>query len=318
MKQLRIFLCNFIVICFILSANSILFAQTAKDTYKSLKKLDIQFQSGIDYKSFKTAYIDAKLESDLFFNKSSIQNKSKLIEHLKRASFAYDAINDIWGKEFSYIEMTNPSTQKELCNTIMYHLIKDRLTEDEINTYGSTFQSLNNPDIKKDNFCDADRTIAQLMINYEYKSKMSRLKVKKLEYEVALSKIKEKWAGKLRLSNDESNQKYQEEKMYRDKLLEVLNEQKDVAEKSIADIKIVNKSFLECSSGIQPTDSLPNKELLCPNLSKFTNVSRKLAIQVLMKEASSELELAYTALTQPAPQLQEQSKTQTKASKKKK
>ena len=68
-------------------------ADTFKDVYKALIKIEMQLESGTDIKSFRDSLADAKTEME-FLSDESKNNKS--IEHLKKTLFAFEIVNEIW------------------------------------------------------------------------------------------------------------------------------------------------------------------------------------------------------------------------------
>lgn len=118
----------FIILCAIPMTTSLLWAQDIKDVYKSLRKVDIQFQSGINYDSFKTAYIDAKLEADMYFKSDESSKFTSSNEHIKRTILIYDTILNLWDngklppidepclRMYAFVVQTN-LTEREFADT---------------------------------------------------------------------------------------------------------------------------------------------------------------------------------------------------------
>lgn len=211
MRVMRISFNIVIVLITGLMSFSIANAQSEKDAYKALKKVEIQFQSGIKYDSFKEAYVDAKLEVEMFINSPDASKTPSFTEHMKRALLAYDGVNEMWGYKLNHPRNSRYTTK---CNKYLALDIKYLLTAEELKLYGGYFDSLNAPQNKM-------------------------------------------------------------------------------------------------KSG-------PSEEVSgCPDYPEFSQVSRDIAIQILMKEASKELELAYTALVQKIDKPPELSTKQNNASPKK-
>lgn len=68
-------------------------ADTFKDVYKTLMKIEEQLDSGPDIISFRDSLADAKTEMESLSDESK-NNKS--IEHLKKTLFAFEIVNEIW------------------------------------------------------------------------------------------------------------------------------------------------------------------------------------------------------------------------------
>jgi len=81
-------------ICFCLPG--VLYAQSGKDAYKALKKLEAKSQVGTDYRGYMEALGDANLELNLFAESKSASASPELVESLKKAMEHYKDAADLW------------------------------------------------------------------------------------------------------------------------------------------------------------------------------------------------------------------------------
>lgn len=102
-------LCLFLVLIFLMSYG-IAHAQTAKEAYKALKKVEARTETGISYKEYPQIIADAKVEVDGFLETKEANKKEKFANHIKKAMDYYLLAGNIWRIEFSNIEPENTIT----------------------------------------------------------------------------------------------------------------------------------------------------------------------------------------------------------------
>lgn len=99
MKQMSIIL-SFLV-CIIFSFSQLSFAQSAKDAYYSLKKLQAKVKSAINYRDYSTAIGDAHFAVTMFLESKSAKKQPELSDHLKKTLEYYEIANKIWAYTFN-------------------------------------------------------------------------------------------------------------------------------------------------------------------------------------------------------------------------
>jgi hypothetical protein len=132
----------------ILLMPSFVFAQSAKDAYKALKKIDLQTERAINYKEYKNFFIDAKLEFDMFSSSKEAKSKPILKKHLERAIQAYEAAADIWTEE---IKIKQQYSNANFGNPALNRLLiagSEEMGDEELKKYSGHFPDLNNPKLK--------------------------------------------------------------------------------------------------------------------------------------------------------------------------
>ena len=82
MKKLSIILS--FLICIIFSFSQLSFAQSAKDAYYGLKKLQAKVKSGINHRDYSQAIGDANFAVTMFLESKSAKKQPELSDHLKR------------------------------------------------------------------------------------------------------------------------------------------------------------------------------------------------------------------------------------------
>lgn len=73
---------------------------SAKDTYKSVRKLQTKIETGISYQNYSPALADAKFEVSLFAESSAAKEFPEFTTHLKNAMVYYDTANTVWQIKF--------------------------------------------------------------------------------------------------------------------------------------------------------------------------------------------------------------------------
>lgn len=138
---------KFILTIIILFIPALVFSQSVKDAYKSLKKLQLQTETGINYKDYKNAFIDAKLEFEMFISAKGESPNLLLVKHLKRALQAYETANDIWTTEIQEKQRLQNSFGHSAFSNLM-QTSSEEIGKQELKKYSETFPILDSPTIK--------------------------------------------------------------------------------------------------------------------------------------------------------------------------
>jgi len=76
------------------------FARSGKDVYQSLKKIQMEIDTGVNYKTYRDRIVDAKAEVDLFMKSAEAKKNKKLANNLKTILATYETARDIWRMKF--------------------------------------------------------------------------------------------------------------------------------------------------------------------------------------------------------------------------
>jgi hypothetical protein len=76
-------------------------AQSSKDAYKALKKLEARTQAGISYKDYGPALGDAKVEVNMFSESAEAKEKPRLKEIFNKAMGHYEEAGNVWRYQFA-------------------------------------------------------------------------------------------------------------------------------------------------------------------------------------------------------------------------
>ncbi len=109
MKRLAILLI-LLTIFFPASVN----AQSSKDAYNALKKLEAKIQTGISFKEYSPALGDAKFEVNMFSESAEAKEKPRLKEIFNRTMGHYEEAGMVWRYRFAGKSVPNcmvPSEQ---------------------------------------------------------------------------------------------------------------------------------------------------------------------------------------------------------------
>jgi len=91
------------------------YAQTAKDAYKSLKKVEALTETNIYGRDYLNAYAEAKAEVELYLANPESQKKPALKNSISRATLAYKWAGNFWASKMSkdkYIHESEPIYKK--------------------------------------------------------------------------------------------------------------------------------------------------------------------------------------------------------------
>jgi hypothetical protein len=78
------------------------YAQSAKDAYKALKKLEVRTQAGVSYRDYPAVLTDAETEVDLFLKSKAAKKNPQFSEHIKKAMTSYVMAMEVWKLKFGY------------------------------------------------------------------------------------------------------------------------------------------------------------------------------------------------------------------------
>jgi predicted YcjX-like family ATPase len=76
------------------------FAHSGKDAYQSLKKIQMEIDRGVNYKTYRDRIVDAKAEVDLFIKSTEAKENIKLARNYKTILSTYESARDIWRMKF--------------------------------------------------------------------------------------------------------------------------------------------------------------------------------------------------------------------------
>lgn len=76
-------------------------AQSSKDAYKALKKLEARTQTGISYRDYGPALGDAKVEVNMFSESQEAKEKPRLKEIFNRTMRHYEEAGNVWSYQFA-------------------------------------------------------------------------------------------------------------------------------------------------------------------------------------------------------------------------
>jgi len=94
----RVFILLFLlVLWFPLTVN----AQSSKDAYKALKKLEAKIQTGISYKEYGPALGDTKFEVNMFSESAEAKEKPRLKEIFNKTIGHYEEAGTVWRYRFA-------------------------------------------------------------------------------------------------------------------------------------------------------------------------------------------------------------------------
>lgn len=76
-------------------------AQSSKDAFRALKKLEAKIQTGISYKEYGPALGDAKFEVNLFSESPEAKEKPRLKEIINKTMNHYEEAGMVWRYQFA-------------------------------------------------------------------------------------------------------------------------------------------------------------------------------------------------------------------------
>jgi hypothetical protein len=89
-----------VIIIFLFQISSA-FAQSSKEAYLALKKLEAKCETGISYKDYGTAVGETKFPVNMLLEGKEAANNKALAESISKAMGHYEIANTYWGMKFS-------------------------------------------------------------------------------------------------------------------------------------------------------------------------------------------------------------------------
>jgi hypothetical protein len=90
-----------IALIILLGLSELALGQTAKDAFKSLKKVEAKIQSGISYQDYPQVLADAKIEVNMFLKGNEANKNPQVAKYIKTAIDYYIIANNIWDIKFN-------------------------------------------------------------------------------------------------------------------------------------------------------------------------------------------------------------------------
>jgi hypothetical protein len=76
------------------------FANSSKDAYQSLKKIQMEIDAGVNFRTYRDRIVDAKAEVDLYLKSAEAKKSKKLARNYKNILTTYESARDIWRMKF--------------------------------------------------------------------------------------------------------------------------------------------------------------------------------------------------------------------------
>jgi hypothetical protein len=88
----------------LLGLSELALGQTAKDTFKSLKKIDAMIQTGVSYQDYPQILADAKKEVDMFLKSNEAKKNPQFAINIKTVMEYYMTAKDVWDIKFNCMD----------------------------------------------------------------------------------------------------------------------------------------------------------------------------------------------------------------------
>jgi hypothetical protein len=136
---------HFLFISFLMTLIPITtFARSGKDAYQSLKKIQMEIDTGVNYKTYRDRIVDAKLEVELFLNSAEAKKNRKLARNFKNIIATYESARDIWRMKFERFDNEGE----------VFHVnLEFFLLEIEYRKYSTMYPIFRDPDLAKEEEC---------------------------------------------------------------------------------------------------------------------------------------------------------------------
>jgi alpha-N-acetylglucosamine transferase len=113
-------------------------AQSAKDAYKALKKIEAKTQTGISFKEYGPALSDAKVEVNLFSESPEAKEKPRLKEIFNKTMRHYEEAGNVWRYQFAGrgapLYMVSPDDSAMIKQTLIsYPSVRAKIESMEFN-----------------------------------------------------------------------------------------------------------------------------------------------------------------------------------------
>ena len=132
-------------ICFLIILMPIsTFAHSSNDAYKSLKKIQMEIDAGINFRTYRDRIVDAKAEVDLYLKSAEAKKNRKLARNFKNTLTTYESARDIWRMKFERFD-----NEGEL-----FHVkLEFFLFEIEFQKYSKMYPIFKNPELINEEEC---------------------------------------------------------------------------------------------------------------------------------------------------------------------
>ena len=88
-------------ICFLIILMPITtFAHSGKDAYKSLKKIQMEIDAGVNFRTYRDRIVDAKAEVDVYLKSAEAKKNKNLAKNYKNILTTYESARDIWRMKY--------------------------------------------------------------------------------------------------------------------------------------------------------------------------------------------------------------------------
>ena len=120
------------------------FARSGKDVYQSLKKIKMEIDKGVNYKTYSDRIVDAKAEVDLFMKSAEAKKNKKLASNFRNILATYESARDIWRMKFERFDNEGE----------VFHVnLEFFLLEIEYEKYSTLYPIFKNPELAKEEEC---------------------------------------------------------------------------------------------------------------------------------------------------------------------
>jgi len=120
------------------------FARSGEDAYQSLKKIKMEIDTGVNYKTYRDRIVDAKAEMDLFMKSAEAKKNKKLASNFKNILVTYESARDIWRMKFERFDNEGE----------VFHVnLEFFLLEIEYEKYSTLYPIFKNPELAKGEEC---------------------------------------------------------------------------------------------------------------------------------------------------------------------
>ena len=134
-----LFICFLIILMPITS-----FAHSSKDAYQSLKKIQMEIDAGVNFRTYRDRIVDAKAEVDLYLKSAEAKKNRKLARNFKNTLTTYESARDIWRMKFERFD-----NEGEL-----FHVkLEFFLLEIEYKKYSKMYPIFKDPELENEKEC---------------------------------------------------------------------------------------------------------------------------------------------------------------------
>jgi len=136
---------KFLFLCFLIILMPITsFAHSSKDAYQSLKKIQMEIDAGVNYRTYTDRIVDAKAEVDLFIESAEAKKNKNLARNFKNILTAYESARDIWRMKFERFDNEGE----------IFHVnLEFFLLEIEFQKYSTMYPFFKDPELANEENC---------------------------------------------------------------------------------------------------------------------------------------------------------------------